>query len=60
MQCRNGYVNHRETQPPLIANYEFSSTEQYFFHDVDPARRLTILCCCSCPAVTWEETERRQ
>ena len=27
MHCRNGYVNHWEAQPPLIANYEFSSTE---------------------------------
>ena len=29
-------------------------------YDVDPARILTILFCCSRPAVTWEETERRQ
>ena len=28
MQCRNGYVNHWEAQPPYIANYKFSSTEQ--------------------------------
>ena len=27
VQCRNGYVNHWETQPPYIANYKFSSTE---------------------------------
>ena len=27
MQCRNGYVNHWEAQPLLIANYEFSSIE---------------------------------
>ena len=27
VQCRNGYVNHWEAQPPYIANYEFSSTE---------------------------------
>ena len=27
VQCRNGYVNHWEAQPPYIANYKFSSTE---------------------------------
>ena len=29
VQCRNGYVNHWEAQPPYtrIANYEFSSAE---------------------------------
>ena len=29
-------------------------------YDVRPARILTILCCCSCPALTLEGTERRQ
>ena len=24
VQCRNGYVNHWEAQPPYIGNYEFS------------------------------------
>ena len=29
-------------------------------YDVDPARILTLLCCCIRPVVTWEETERRK
>ena len=28
VQCRNGYVNHWEAQPPYIPNYKFSSTER--------------------------------
>ena len=27
VQCRSGYVNHWEAQPPYIANYKFSSIE---------------------------------
>ena len=29
-------------------------------YDVDPAWILTILCCCSRLAVTWEESEHHQ
>ena len=29
-------------------------------YDVGPGWILTILCCCSCPVVTWEGTEHHQ
>ena len=40
VQCRNGYVNHWEAQPPYIANYKFNSTEHVSKENL-PKRNLT-------------------
>ena len=39
VQCRNGYVNHWEAQPPYIANYKFSSTE----HDIQVVCLMVVI-----------------